>query len=333
MKQRALLPAVLLLVLAGCSSGGSGPAGPSESRTAATPAPSASQTSGSPAPGTSEPADVSTSLNAPDALRQHVCTATADGSWSFKGTLVNNSGQEQSVHRGHRASRRARRWQGTRSSPKPFRPASRPTLPRRTSPRPRTATGPARRRLRRGCPMKKKLLLITAVILGLTAGPLTVGPAFAERCTGCTDANQPGGHADRNADADRVRLGPRRTGSGRHRHCHCHCDGETHRGADTAPGRTNADADPDGRADASGLRRQGTLRDEVDRAEGCRRSPRRADRQPGLLTRRLQPGVRRRIHFLDLGNGGAPGPADRGTHRPPLARQGRPGALRPSRHG
>ncbi|WP_162238838.1 hypothetical protein [Arthrobacter sp. Leaf69] len=91
MKQRALLPAVLLLVLAGCSSGGSGPAGPSESRTAATPAASAPQTSASPAPGTSEPADVSTSLNAPDALQQHVCTATADGSWSFKGTLVNNS--------------------------------------------------------------------------------------------------------------------------------------------------------------------------------------------------------------------------------------------------
>ena len=91
MKQRALLPAVLLLVLAGCSSGGSGPAGPSESRTAGTPAPSTSQTSGSPAPGASEPGDVSTSLNAPDALRQHVCTATADGSWSFKGTLVNNT--------------------------------------------------------------------------------------------------------------------------------------------------------------------------------------------------------------------------------------------------
>lgn len=89
MKQRALLPAVLLLALAGCSSGGSGPTGPSE--TAATPAPSTSQTSGSPAPGISEPADVSTSLNAPEALRQHVCTAAADGSWSFKGTLVNSS--------------------------------------------------------------------------------------------------------------------------------------------------------------------------------------------------------------------------------------------------
>jgi hypothetical protein len=88
MKQRALLPAVLLLVLAGCSSGGSAPPGTS---TAATPAPTTSQTSGSPAPDTSEPGDVSTSLNAPDALRQHVCTATADGTWSFKGTLVNNS--------------------------------------------------------------------------------------------------------------------------------------------------------------------------------------------------------------------------------------------------
>ena len=91
MKQRALLPAVLLLALAGCSSGGSGPCVPSESRTASTPSASATQTSGSPAPGTSEPADVSTSLNAPDALRQHVCTATADGSWSFKGTLDNTS--------------------------------------------------------------------------------------------------------------------------------------------------------------------------------------------------------------------------------------------------
>ena len=31
--------------------------------------------------------------------------------------------------------------------------------------------------------MKKKLLLITAVIVGLTAGPLTVGPAFADDAT------------------------------------------------------------------------------------------------------------------------------------------------------
>lgn len=87
MKQRALLPAVLLLALAGCSSAGSGPAGPSESRTAA---PSATATP-SPAPDTSAPADVSTSLNAPDALRQPVCRATAGGSWSFTGTLVNSS--------------------------------------------------------------------------------------------------------------------------------------------------------------------------------------------------------------------------------------------------
>lgn len=38
---------------------------------------------------------MSTSLNAPDALRQHVCTATADGSWSFKGTLVNSSDKDK----------------------------------------------------------------------------------------------------------------------------------------------------------------------------------------------------------------------------------------------
>jgi hypothetical protein len=82
---------VLLLALAGCSSGGSGPAGPSESRTAATPASSSPAASGSPAPGTSEPADVSTSLNAPYAWRQYACSASADGSWSFKGTLDNTS--------------------------------------------------------------------------------------------------------------------------------------------------------------------------------------------------------------------------------------------------
>lgn len=91
MKQRALLPAVLLLALAGCSSAGSGPAGPSQSRTAAPSATATPSASASPAPDTSAPADVSTSLNAPDALRQPVCRATAGGSWSFTGTLVNSS--------------------------------------------------------------------------------------------------------------------------------------------------------------------------------------------------------------------------------------------------
>ncbi|WP_445153524.1 hypothetical protein ACTWLI_08705 [Arthrobacter sp. Hor0625] len=84
---------MLLLALAGCSSGGSAPAGPGESRTAA---PSASASaSASASPDTSEPADVSTSLNAPDALRQPVCRATADGSWSFTGTLVNSGDKDR----------------------------------------------------------------------------------------------------------------------------------------------------------------------------------------------------------------------------------------------
>ena len=91
MKHRALLPAALLLALAGCSSGGPAPNQPSETVTTATPAPSTAPAATSTAPASSEPADVSTSLNAPDALRQHTCTATADGSWSFKGTLVNSS--------------------------------------------------------------------------------------------------------------------------------------------------------------------------------------------------------------------------------------------------
>ncbi|KRE47658.1 hypothetical protein ASG92_10570 [Arthrobacter sp. Soil736] len=37
------------------------------------------------------PTDVSTSLNAIDALQKHTCTAGPDGSWTFKGTLVNKS--------------------------------------------------------------------------------------------------------------------------------------------------------------------------------------------------------------------------------------------------
>lgn len=91
MKHRALLPAVLLLALAGCSSGGPAPNRPSETRGTATPAPTTATASGSAAPASSEPADVSSSLNAPEALRQHTCTAAADGSWSFTGTLVNSS--------------------------------------------------------------------------------------------------------------------------------------------------------------------------------------------------------------------------------------------------
>lgn len=90
MKQRALLPAVLLLVLAGCSSGGSVSAAPGS--TAATQASSSSSPpTESPAPDTSEPADVSTSLNAPEAWRQYACSPSADGSWSFTGTLDNKS--------------------------------------------------------------------------------------------------------------------------------------------------------------------------------------------------------------------------------------------------
>jgi hypothetical protein len=34
---------------------------------------------------------VSTSLNAIDALQEHTCAASADGQWTFKGTLVNSS--------------------------------------------------------------------------------------------------------------------------------------------------------------------------------------------------------------------------------------------------
>jgi len=104
--RRLLLLAVLLLALAGCSSGGAPPATQGTS-----PAPSSGSvtgTSGSPGgsaspstpatdqtaapPSSPEPGDVSTSLNAIDALRNQSCTAAADGSWTFKGTLVNGTG-------------------------------------------------------------------------------------------------------------------------------------------------------------------------------------------------------------------------------------------------
>jgi len=102
MRNRRLLPAALLLALAGCSGGGAGPASQS-----ASPAPSSTE-SGSPGtstgpsaaastdkapapPPSSEPGDVSTSFNAIDALRNQSCTAGADGSWTFMGTLVNST--------------------------------------------------------------------------------------------------------------------------------------------------------------------------------------------------------------------------------------------------
>ena len=102
MRKRALLPAALLLAVAGCSGGGSGPAGPSASQTApASPTATTDSTAGSetplitPPPTTapSLPTDVSTTLNAIKDLQDHTCTAGTDGSWTFKGTLVNTSGQ------------------------------------------------------------------------------------------------------------------------------------------------------------------------------------------------------------------------------------------------
>ena len=97
MRKRALLlPAALLLAVAGCSGGGSGPAGPGTSQTApASPGSAgASETPLIPPPATTAPSlptDVSTSLNAIDALQKHTCTAGPDGSWTFKGTLVNKT--------------------------------------------------------------------------------------------------------------------------------------------------------------------------------------------------------------------------------------------------
>ncbi|XAS66750.1 hypothetical protein V3C33_14880 [Micrococcaceae bacterium Sec5.7] len=90
MRKRALLPAALLLALAGCSGGGSGAAEPGQSAPTSSKS-SAAPSSEAPAPGTSEPTDVSSSLNAIGDLQKHTCTAAADGSWTFKGTLVNGS--------------------------------------------------------------------------------------------------------------------------------------------------------------------------------------------------------------------------------------------------
>jgi hypothetical protein len=101
MRMRALLPAALLLAVAGCSGGGSGPAGPSASQSApaSSSATTTNPTSGSQSPSASAPpttapslpTDVSTSLNAIDALQKHTCAAAPDGSWTFKGTLLNTS--------------------------------------------------------------------------------------------------------------------------------------------------------------------------------------------------------------------------------------------------
>ncbi|WP_395398897.1 hypothetical protein ACHMXB_13145 [Arthrobacter sp. UC242_113] len=94
MRKRALLlPAALLLAASGCSGGGSGPSGPSPSASPATTT-AVSQTPSESSPPTTAPVlptDVSTSLNAIDALQEHTCEAGADGQWTFKGTLVNST--------------------------------------------------------------------------------------------------------------------------------------------------------------------------------------------------------------------------------------------------
>lgn len=96
MRKRALLlPAALLLAASGCSGGGTAPSGtspsaspPQTSTTAVSQPPSESSP---PTTAPSLPTDVSTSLNAIDALQEHTCAAGPDGQWSFKGTLVNSS--------------------------------------------------------------------------------------------------------------------------------------------------------------------------------------------------------------------------------------------------
>jgi hypothetical protein len=94
MRKRALLlPAALLLAASGCSGGGTGPSGPSPSASPASTTPASQPPSESSPPTTAPvlPTDVSTSLNAIEALQEHTCAAGADGQWTFKGTLVNSS--------------------------------------------------------------------------------------------------------------------------------------------------------------------------------------------------------------------------------------------------
>ena len=94
MRKRALLlPAALLLAASGCSGGGTGPSGPSPSASPASTTAASQPPSESSPPTTAPvlPTDVSTSLNALDALQEHTCAAGADGQWTFKGTLVNSS--------------------------------------------------------------------------------------------------------------------------------------------------------------------------------------------------------------------------------------------------
>ena len=94
MRKRALLlPAALLLAASGCSGGGTGPTEPSPSASPASTTPASQPPSESSPPTTAPvlPTDVSTSVNALDALQEHTCAAGADGQWTFKGTLVNSS--------------------------------------------------------------------------------------------------------------------------------------------------------------------------------------------------------------------------------------------------